>query len=424
MIALHCTKRRLTLARSPCKSRLVEIRIIQKNCLQIGTEDCLDRQLPTCLRHAVLLPDAAGLSLKLLLLQPIGWRPFRDSMRLAVKLQAMPMRPFRRCNSPWACCCAWPGLLQGLHAISANAQALRGFCSSACCSPSRVQFTAWPFVLLSSSNRCILFRISRQQRLLINARAAGVPASRSSALLKLLYARLLNFSQTSRFSAALVKPVPLFLPGCASMPSASSRPAHWLPLPQRQAGFLFRCQHAQFFAQGCQQACGHGPNGIRFPDARCFGITQIILQLAQTLLGMLNALLDAGDITTYRIEAPLHQIEPFRKLMVTIAEALDTGVSAALICHQRLKGRLPDRQLPTHGCPTCRFSACQLAKLPVAPSTDVLLLCIPDIFRPPAPDGADAPADVPALRADRKDVQGFHGCDEYGFRFPAGAPCI
>ena len=40
---------------------------------------------------------------------------------------------------------------------------------------------------------------------------------------------------------------------------------------------------------------------------RPLGLAQVILQLPQALLAVLDALLDAGNVATHRIEAPLHR---------------------------------------------------------------------------------------------------------------------
>jgi hypothetical protein len=53
---------------------------------------------------------------------------------------------------------------------------------------------------------------------------------------------------------------------------------------------------------GSAARCGRGPGGIRF-QACAFGFFQVVLQLAQTLLAVLDALLDPGNIAAHRIEA-------------------------------------------------------------------------------------------------------------------------
>ena len=67
------------------------------------------------------------------------------------------------------------------------------------------------------------------------------------------------------------------------------------------------------------------------------GLAQIVLQLTQTLLAMLNALLDACDITADRIEAPLNEVEALRQFVVPVAQTLDAGVGIPLFRYQRLK---------------------------------------------------------------------------------------
>lgn len=52
---------------------------------------------------------------------------------------------------------------------------------------------------------------------------------------------------------------------------------------------------------------------------------------------MLDTLLDPGDVAADRIEAPLHQIEAFGQVMVTVAQALDGRVGIALLGDQGFK---------------------------------------------------------------------------------------
>ncbi len=69
-------------------------------------------------------------------------------------------------------------------------------------------------------------------------------------------------------------------------------------------------------------------------QARALGFLQVVLQLAQALLPVLDALLDPGDVAADRIEAPLHQIEALGEVVVAVAQAFDAGVGVALFGHQ------------------------------------------------------------------------------------------
>ncbi len=75
-------------------------------------------------------------------------------------------------------------------------------------------------------------------------------------------------------------------------------------------------------------------------QARLLGVTQVVLQLSQTLLAVLDALLHPGDIAAHRVETPLHLIEALRQLMMAVAQPFDAGVGIALLGHQRFETNL------------------------------------------------------------------------------------
>lgn len=74
--------------------------------------------------------------------------------------------------------------------------------------------------------------------------------------------------------------------------------------------------------------------------ARALGFLEIVLQLAQALLAVLNALLDPGDVAGHRVEPGLHLVEALGQLMMTVTQPLDTGIGIALLGHQCLEGHI------------------------------------------------------------------------------------
>ncbi|CAM5577086.1 hypothetical protein SSTU70S_02918 [Stutzerimonas stutzeri] len=148
-------------------------------------------------------------------------------------------------------------------------------------------------------NRRIL-GIGRKQGALIvqSALALGQPLE---TLLELGNTRLLYFSRPAWLGTALVEALPLFLPGL-------HRGFRFFQLTRgflgRRAGqLLFRFEHGQLFIERRQQ--GAVVAQVRFGfQPRLFGLAQIVLQLAQALLAVLNALLDACDVATDRMNRP------------------------------------------------------------------------------------------------------------------------
>lgn len=196
------------------------------------------------------------------------------------------MRPSRRCSSPVARCWVLPSSSSSPRRVSS--------CSSSTCSAAASSFQAQLaerqlFVQLQD---CRIFRISRQLNTLLVEPTLPL-AEALEALLLLLDTRLLHLGYPTRLGALLVEAIPLFLPalhrcfGLLELCSALLR--------TRSGQLLLGLKHGKLFAKRRQQ-------GAVMPQVR-FGfqpgplrLAQIILQLAQTLLAMLNALLDAGDV--------------------------------------------------------------------------------------------------------------------------------
>ncbi|MNY07862.1 hypothetical protein D3C86_1406850 [compost metagenome] len=142
---------------------------------------------------------------------------------------------------------------------------------------------------------------------------------------------MLDFGLTARFGGGEVERIPLLLPAMHGGFGFFQRGGG---LFGGGAGdFLFRGQHVQLFAQGQQQRAVMAEVGFGF-QARALGFLEVVLQLPQALLAVLDALLDPGNVTADRVEAPLHQIEAFRQVVVPITQALDARVGIALFGHQ------------------------------------------------------------------------------------------
>src|SRR5690606_24479114 len=65
---------------------------------------------------------------------------------------------------------------------------------------------------------------------------------------------------------------------------------------------------------------------------------QVVLQLAQTLLAMLDGLLGTGNVATHRVETRLYLVEALGQLMMAVAQALDGRIGIALFGLQGLVG--------------------------------------------------------------------------------------
>ncbi len=151
---------------------------------------------------------------------------------------------------------------------------------------------------------------------------------------QLLDARLLHLSLAAWLGGLQVESVPLLLPAVHGGFGFFQGGGGFFG--GGAGDFLLGGEHVQLFAEGQQQ--GAVMAQVRFGlQAGALGFLQIILQLAQTLLAMLNALLDTGNVAAHRIEAPLHQIEALGQVMVTVTQTLDAGVGIALFGHQRFK---------------------------------------------------------------------------------------
>ena len=159
-------------------------------------------------------------------------------------------------------------------------------------------------LLTQLKNRCV-FRVRCQQGSLFS-QAALTLRHTFHAGFQLLDARLQHFGLALRLGRAQVEAVPLLLPAVHGLFGHFQRGGGLFGGGTGE--FLLGLKHVQLFTQGRQQ--GAVMPQVRLGlQARAFGFAQVILQLAQTLLAMLNALLDAGNITPHRIEASLHQIE-------------------------------------------------------------------------------------------------------------------
>ncbi|RMO58632.1 hypothetical protein ALQ37_03750 [Pseudomonas syringae pv. aptata] len=132
----------------------------------------------------------------------------------------------------------------------------------------------------------------------------------------------------------LIEHVPLFLPALHGRFGVFQSDGRLLG---GGAGhFLLGLKHLQLFAEGGEQG-GVVPK-VRFSFlAGTLSFSQVILQLAQPLLTVLNALFDAGNVAADRIKAALHQVEAFGQVMVAVTQPFDTGIGTALIGHQRLE---------------------------------------------------------------------------------------
>ncbi len=63
---------------------------------------------------------------------------------------------------------------------------------------------------------------------------------------------------------------------------------------------------------------------------RLFGVAQIVLQLAQTLLTVLNALLNTRHVAAQSIKTRLHLIKGFGAFVMAIAQPLNRCIGVAL----------------------------------------------------------------------------------------------
>ncbi|MNZ56899.1 hypothetical protein D3C78_748590 [compost metagenome] len=181
-----------------------------------------------------------------------------------------------------------------------------------------------------------VFRVRREQGALF-AQALLTIGQALQAGFQLLDPRLLDFGLTARFGGGEVERIPLLLPAMHGGFGVFQRGGG---LFGGGAGdFLFRGQHVQLFAQGQQQRAVMAKVGFGF-QACALGFLEVVLQLPQALLAMLDALLDPGNVTADRVEAPLHQIEAFRQVVVPVTQALDAGVGIALLGHQGFEGNL------------------------------------------------------------------------------------
>ncbi|MNM65538.1 hypothetical protein D3C81_769890 [compost metagenome] len=247
------------------------------------------------------------------------------------------------------------GLLQGLERRQAATQALQLALALLLCLDGLLQLLAQGFQLLDHllflqlnlfkhqlaaghlltqlQNRGI-FRVGAELVALFSqlALALGQTLQR---LFELLNTRLLHFGLATWFGRTGVEGVPLFLPavhGAFGFFQGGRR-----LFGGGQGHFLLRLEHCQLFAEGRQQ--GAVMPQVRLGlQARALGFLEVVLELAQTLLAMLDALLDPGDIAADRIEAPLHLPEALGQFMMAITQALDAGIGIALLGHQGLEG--------------------------------------------------------------------------------------
>ena len=178
-----------------------------------------------------------------------------------------------------------------------------------------------------------VFRVRRKQRALF-AKALLAISQTLHAGFQLLDSRLLDFGLATRLGGGQVEGVPLLLPAVHGGFGFFQRGGGFFG--GGAGDFLFRREHVQLFAEGQQQRAVVAQVRLGF-QARALGFLQIILQLTQTLLTVLDALLDPGDVAADRIEAPLHQIEAFGQVVVPVTKAFDARVGIALFGHQRFK---------------------------------------------------------------------------------------
>ncbi len=182
-----------------------------------------------------------------------------------------------------------------VHLLQLLAQLLQLFVGLLLCGRQLLEVHLADRQLLAQLQHRRIFRIGHQQLALIFQTPLALGQA-FQALLQLLNARLLHLGGATRLGTALVEAFPLFLPALHGH----------LGVFQLGAGFLRRCagqfllglEHRQLLAERCQQGAVVAQVGFGF-QARLLGVTQVVLQLAQTLLAVLDALLHPGDIAAH-----------------------------------------------------------------------------------------------------------------------------
>ncbi|MNI13042.1 hypothetical protein D3C73_662520 [compost metagenome] len=184
--------------------------------------------------------------------------------------------------------------------------------------------------LLAERHDRRVFRVRREQGAFFAKTLLAIGQALQAGF-QLLDPRLLHFGLTARLGGGEVERIPLLLPAVHGGFGFFQRGSG---LFGGGAGdFLLRGEHVQLFAEGQQQRAVVAQVRFGF-QARALGLFQVILQLAQTLLTVLDALLDPGNVAADRVEAPLHQVEAFRQVVVPVTQALDACVGIALFGHQ------------------------------------------------------------------------------------------
>ena len=301
------------------------VEIVQQHGLQIGTEHGFHRQLP-----ATFHPQPFGQTWpagQLLLTQPLGGALAGVQRGLLQGLQ----RGNAAIEALQLALRLLLGLLGLLQFFTQAVQAF-GLLFFGLLQFFQGQLAAGQ-LFAEFENRRIL-RVGRQLRLLV-LQASLALLHTLKGLLQLLDARLLHLGLPPRFGAALVEAIPLLLPGVHGAFGLFQLGTGFLG--RRGAHFLFGGEHVQLFTEGRQQRAVMPQVRFGF-QTRALGLAQVILQLTQTLLAVLNALLDPGDITAHRVETALHLIEALGQLVMPVAQTLDAGIGTALLGHQRLEG--------------------------------------------------------------------------------------
>ncbi|KPZ25128.1 hypothetical protein ALO56_200182 [Pseudomonas viridiflava] len=297
------------------------VEIIDQYGLQISAKHRLDRHFPTGVYLEAFRQTRA--LIQVLIAQPFGGA--------GVRVEGGLLQGFQRGQS------AIEALQLALRLLLVLIGALQGFAqlfkTLDCLLFAHVQFFEGHVpggeVFAQFQNRRV-FRVGSQQLTLFaqTPLALGQPLH---ALFQLLDARLLNLSLTLRLGGLLIEDVPLFLPavhGGFGVFQGDGR-----LFGGRAGHLLLGLKHLQLFAERGQQR-GVVPQ-VRFGFlAGALGFAQVVLQLTQSLLAVLNALLDAGDVAAHRIEAALHQIEAFGEIVMAVAQSFDAGIGTALISDQ------------------------------------------------------------------------------------------
>ncbi len=140
-----------------------------------------------------------------------------------------------------------------------------------------------------------VFRVGRQQ-LTFLAQTPLALGQTLDALFQLLNTGLLNLRLTLWLGGLLVEDVPLLLPALHRRLGIFQRNGRFLG---GGAGhFLLGLKHFKLFAQGGEQ--GAVVAQVRFGfQTGALGFAQVVLQLAQALLTVLNALLHTSDVAAH-----------------------------------------------------------------------------------------------------------------------------